>query len=94
MWAECLLDSGLVAQKDFTVYQRNMISKDICVKQYLNYRVAESSDTWWRLREKKRKDVCVSLLAAGRGLEEDRPHSQRSPPLERGLIPVTSLELL
>ena len=29
MWAERLLDSGLVAQKDFTVYQRNMISKDI-----------------------------------------------------------------
>lgn len=78
MWAECLLDSGLVAQKDFTVYQRNMSSKDIWVKQYLNQR-AESSDTWWRLREKKRKDVCASLLGAGRGLKEGKPQSERSP---------------
>lgn len=41
--------------------------KDIWVKQYLNQR-AESSDTWWRLREKK-KERCVSLLAAGRAEE-------------------------
>ena len=24
--------------------------------------------------------MCVSLLAAGRGLEEDKPQSERSPP--------------
>lgn len=79
MWAECLLDSGLVAQKDFTVYQRNMISKDIWVKQYLNQRGWEFRYLVEIERKEEERCVCVCLYwLSGRGSRR-QTQSERSP---------------